>query len=53
VTERHRGGITVFSSPTCAEGSTATAAGRFDKLKHVSGRTFYNEVTASRVTCGR
>jgi hypothetical protein len=44
--------IRVFSFGTapCRVGM-ATVEGTFDKVKHVGGRTFRNEVTASQVTC--
>ena len=44
-----RSGVTVFSfgTPECSEGTRATVEGRFDKVKQVSGRTFYNEISAS------
>ena len=47
-----RQAIRVFSFGTapCRSGG-ATVDGVFEKVKRVSGRTFYSEVTASRVTC--
>jgi len=40
-----------FGSPPCPEGAGVTVDGKFDREKRVSGRTFYNEVTAARVAC--
>lgn len=40
-----------FGASPCPDGAGATVDGRFDRVKRVSGRTFYNEVTAVKVIC--
>jgi hypothetical protein len=40
-----------FGKATCTEGMRATVDGTFERAKQVGRYTFYNEVTASRVTC--
>jgi len=39
-----------FGKAPCHSG-TATVEGTFARVKQVSGRTFYNEITATQVTC--
>jgi hypothetical protein len=47
------GRIRVFSfgQAPCPEGGQAAVDGTFETVKRVGDYTFYNEVTASRVTC--
>jgi hypothetical protein len=40
-----------FGRPPCLARSTVSVEGVFQKVKRVSGRTFYNEVEAQRVSC--
>jgi hypothetical protein len=40
-----------FGQTACSEGRQATVDGTFETVKRVGDYTFYNEVTASRVTC--
>lgn len=40
-----------FGTSPCKDGSPATVDGRFDRVKRVSGRTFYNEIDATKVAC--
>jgi hypothetical protein len=47
------GRIRVFSfgKAPCPEGRQSTVDGTFETVKRVGNYTFYNEVTAKRVTC--
>jgi hypothetical protein len=40
-----------FGRPPCPVRSTVSVEGVFQKVKRVSGRTFYNEVEAHQVAC--
>jgi hypothetical protein len=40
-----------FGRPPCPERATVSVDGIFQKVKQVSGRTFYNEVQARQVSC--
>ena len=40
-----------FGQAPCSEGRQAVVDGRFDTMKRVGSYTFYNEITANRVTC--
>ena len=40
-----------FGRPPCRDGSIVIVEGVFQQVKRVSGRTFYNEVEAQRVSC--
>ncbi len=40
-----------FGRPPCPGRSAVSVEGVFQKVKRVSGRTFYNEVEAQRVVC--
>lgn len=42
-----------FGKAQCGEGVTVTVTGLFTKVKHVSGRTFYNEVEAQTTRCNQ
>ncbi len=48
------GRVTVFSfgDPPCPEGRAVNVEGQFLRVKEISGYTFYNQVDATRVTCG-
>ena len=40
-----------FGTPGCKDGLPVTVEGRFDRVKRVSGRTFYNEIDAMKIAC--
>lgn len=48
------GRVTIFSfgDAPCPEGSPVAVEGEFLRVKYISGYTFYNQVDATRVTCG-
>ena len=50
-----RAAVMVFSfgTPSCSDGRQTTVEGQFLRVKQVSGYTFYDQIDARRVNCGR